>query len=104
MAEKINYATNIALVNTDNGIVKNVIWGMFYNTDEYSRQGYNAIPVHDLGVQIGDRYDSETSKFYDKSGAVVKSVVDIFTDEINELDEYIIDTIYNDIIDDIDAE
>ena len=103
MAEKVNYATNIALVN-DDGIVENIIWGMFYSVDEYSKWGYRAIAVHELAVQIGDRYDAVTEKFYNEDGEIVKTVAELLNDEIESLDNFIIDTIYNDIIGDIDAE
>lgn len=55
MAETVNYATNIALLD-ENGIVANVIWGLIYQLDEFKRMAADAIVIDDRDVQIGDRY------------------------------------------------
>ena len=94
-----NYATNIALVNSDN-VVENLIWGMFYSIDEYSSWGYNAIQIDDLGVAIGDTYVN--GQFINSNGEVVISREQQHENEIAELDAFIIDALYADIIADLE--
>jgi len=104
MSELVNYATNIALVGDNNRVV-NIIWGMFYNTDEYERWGYAAaVPIGDLGVQIGDLYDDETGKFYNSEGEIIKMTAEILNEEIDALDEFIINALYEEIIENAEDE
>ena len=95
-----DYATNIALVK--DGIVENVIWGLFYSADSYAREGYVAIPIGDLGVQIGDTFNN--GRFFNSNGDPVLTVYEQHEAEIAELDEFIINELYNDIIADIEEE
>lgn len=99
-SQTVNYATNIALIK--NGSVENVIWGMIYGLAEYERWGYEVVVVNDLAVEPGDTYNEKTKKFYDKNGNVVKTIYEIHEEEIEELDNYIIELAYEDIIGDVD--
>lgn len=99
-SQTVNYATNIALVK--NGSVENVIWGMIYGLSEYEKWGYTVVAIDDLAVEPGDTYNSQQNKFYDKSGNVVRTTREIHEAEIEELDNYIIELAYSDIIGDVD--
>ena len=95
-----DYATNIALIR--NGVVENVIWGMFYSVDEYASEGFLAIPIDSLAVQTG--YTFSDGRFYNFDGDVVMTVYEEHDAELAEMDEFIINELYNDIIDDIEEE
>ena len=95
-----DYATNIALIK--NGIVENIIWGMFYSSDAYAQEGYMAIPVDDLGLHIGDTFSN--GRFYDQNGDPVLTIYEYHAAEIAELDEFIINELYNLIIEDAELE
>ena len=90
----VNYATNIALVQY--GFVTNIIWGLSYNIDEFNTEDQIAVQIDDKAVRIGNRY--ENGEFYDENGVVVKTTVGYYEDMIRELDEYIIESTYEDII------
>ena len=89
-----NYATNIALVKDE--VVENVIWGMFYSADAYALEGYIAIPIGDLNVNIGDTFVN--GRFYNQDGELVKRIRETYEDEIAELDNYILEFELNQII------
>ena len=94
-----NYATNLAVVNPE-GVIENIIWGMFYGFENYAPPGYTVAVVDELCVKIGDTY--EDGKFYNQDGEVVKSVTQVFEEEIEALDNFIIEALYEDIINDLD--
>ena len=77
---------NYALI--DNGIVTNLIWLHPMNANEF-----NAVPMNDLPVQIGDTY--EDGKFYRNGEEVVAS---------NGITEAQIATIKNQAVDEIREE
>ena len=95
-----DYATNIALVK--DGVVENIIWGMFYSSDAYAQEGYIAIPIGDLGLKIGDTFSG--GRFYNQDGEPVLSIYEQHEIDLAELDEYIIDELYNIIIEDAELE
>ena len=94
-----DYATNIALIQGTE--VVNTIWGMFYSQDTYSQDGYIAIAYDDLAVEPGCTYVDGT--FYDSEGKKVKTISEIYDEELAELDEYIIEMEYNYIINEEEA-
>ena len=96
----IDYATNIALVKEETGKVDNIIWGMFYSADAYSQEGFIAVPVKELAVKIGDSY--RDGKFYNQGGEIVITMEEYYENELAEMDSFIIDALYEDIIGDID--
>lgn len=95
-----DYATNIAIIQ--DGFVVNVIWGYIYQMDEFNHNNQIAVQIDDLGVRVGDTYVDGV--FYDENGNVIKSMSERYEDTIEELDNFIIDALYEDIIDDIDEE
>lgn len=97
---QVDYATNIAVINNQTMTVENIIWGMFYSTDAYATEGYFTYPIFDLCVHIGDSYSD--GHFYNERGVIVKSVEDEYEDQISELDDYIINELYQSIIDNLD--
>lgn len=88
-----DHATNIALVR--NGIVESTIWGMIYSLDDLIEQEYDAIPYDDLLVVPGDTY--ENGHFY-HDGEMVQSLIQHYENELAELEDWIIDELYNEII------
>ena len=99
-SQVVNYATNIALVR--NGVVENVIWGMIYGIAEYEQWGYTVVAINDLAVESGDTYNAQQNRFYDKNGNPVKTIYELHDEEIEELDNYIIELAYEDIIGDVE--
>ena len=85
-----NYATNIAIIYE--GVVENIIWGYVYQLDEFSVNGREAVEYGNRAVQIGDTYDGEN--FY-HDGEPVR----LLQEELDDLDAFIIDELYNEIID-----
>ena len=100
MENKVDYATNIALIK--NGVVKKIIWGMFYGKESYERWGYKAVEYGALDVRVGHTYNERDKCFYDENGDVVVSERENFNRQIEELDNYIIELAYEDIIGDVD--
>ena len=94
----VNYATNIAIVQY--GFVTNLIWGMIYNIDDFNTEDQIAVQIGDKAVRIGDRY--ENGEFYNEDGAVVKTTTEFYEEMIEELDNFIIDSTYDDIIEEIE--
>ena len=101
-SQVVNYATNIALIK--NGIVENIIWGMIYSLSDYEQWGYTAIAIDGLAVEIGDTYNTQENKFYNKSGNLVKTADEIYDEEISELDSYIIDLEYQNALSELEEQ
>ena len=95
-----NYATNIAIVK--NGVVTNIIWGMIYQLSEFTHDNQIAVQVDHKGVRVGDTYVN--GEFYDADGNVVLTDVERYDGMIEELDNYIIESAYDWIIEDIEEE
>lgn len=92
----IDYATNLAMVNAETGVVDNIVWGLFYSAEAYSKNGYIAIPIHDLCVHTGDIY--RDGKFYGENGEIILSVEEMYDKQLEEMDTFIVDELYNAIL------
>lgn len=66
-----NYATNIALIDRETGLVTNIIWGMVYQEEEFNTESQQAVKIDDLAVSIGDSYDGES--FYHGGEKVIST-------------------------------
>ncbi len=97
----VDYATNLALVNEETGLVDNIIWGMFYSSRAYSRNGYIAVPVDDLCVHIGDAY--RDGKFYGEDGEIILTVEESYEMQLEEMDDFIVNELYQTIIEDAEV-
>ena len=98
----VDYATNIALIDEETMLVDNIIWGFFYSADQYASAGYMAVVIDDLAVTMGDTYNPEDGRFYRDGTQIVKTYNEIYNDELESLDNFIIDALYEDILDEID--
>lgn len=92
----IDYATNLAMVNAETGVVDNIVWGLFYSAEAYSKNGYIAIPIDDLCVHTGDIY--RDGKFYDEDGEIILSVEEMYDKQLEGMDDFIVDELYHAIL------